>query len=112
MDVIPAKAGVHSQPTSFQISTATGHGIDQLLIHLETEVRQRFSGEGAIITRSRHRNLLIGAKAHLENFSHVSVLELKCEELRLAANLIGKITGKIAVDDILDVVFSQFCIGK
>jgi len=94
------------------ISTKTGEGIDDLLEALESRITERFSGEGAIITRSRHRGLLNQSHGHLQRFFTVQELELKCEELRRAATLIGKITGKITVDDVLDVIFSQFCIGK
>lgn len=94
------------------ISTVTGDGIEPLLKLIEERVCQLFSGEGAVITRNRHRQLLIAAQSHLDRFFVVNELELKCEELRLAAGYIGKITGKIAVDDVLDVIFKEFCIGK
>lgn len=102
----------HKPQHTLDISTKTGEGIDQLLALLETRIREEFSGEGAVITRARHKILLEQAQSHLARFHTVPELELQCEELRLSAALIGKITGKIAVDDVLDVIFSQFCIGK
>jgi tRNA modification GTPase len=110
--IISTKADLQKSAQGMGISTHTGEGIDALLKILEQRIAERFSGEGAIITRSRHRSLLQKAHNHLERFFTVGELELKCEELRLAANFIGKITGKIAVDDVLDVVFREFCIGK
>jgi len=102
----------HAGRNAIRLSTATGEGVEELLKALEGRVSEQFSGSSAMITRSRHRALLADAERHLAQFFHVKELELKCEELRLAANSIGEITGKIAVDDILDVIFSQFCIGK
>ncbi len=107
-DIAPSKA----PHTTMALSTQTGEGIEELLKLLESRIIERFSGEGALITRSRHRGLLQQAHTQCERFFAVNELELKCEELRRAAQFIGKITGKIAVDDVLDVVFSQFCIGK
>ncbi len=107
-DIAPSKP----PHTTIAISTQTGEGIEALLKLLESRIIERFSGEGALITRSRHRGLLQQAYTQCERFFSVDELELKCEELRRAAQFIGKITGKIAVDDVLDVVFSQFCIGK
>lgn len=95
-----------------RLSTATGAGVGDLLAEIERRIAELFSGEGAMITRARHRGLLAEAQQHLANFFHVKEIELKCEELRLAAQSVGKITGKIAVDELLDVIFSQFCIGK
>lgn len=109
---VSTKADLGRIDAMLPVSTASGEGMDALLSQLETRIASEFSGEGAIITRSRHRGLLIKAQSHLERFFAVKELELQCEELRLAAGYIGKITGKIAVDDVLDVVFSQFCIGK
>lgn len=102
----------HTGRNGLHLSTATGDGIDALLKTLEDRIVREFSGEGAIITRSRHRQLLEEAERHLARFYDVKELELKCEELRIAAHSIGRITGSIAVDDILDVVFREFCIGK
>jgi tRNA modification GTPase len=65
-----------------------------------------------LITRARHRESWQRALTHLQRFNTHTPLELMCEELRIAATAIGRITGKIAVDDLLDVIFSRFCIGK
>lgn len=95
------------------LSTKTGEGIGELLSLLKRLISEKFSGAGApLITRNRHRALLSEALTHLERLHLQGPLEIACEELRLAAQAVGKITGKIAVDDVLDVVFRQFCIGK
>ena len=96
-----------------QISLKTGEGLDGLLNILSKKVVEKFGiGESPMITRARHREALIKALAALQNFSLEKPIELAGEDLRYAAYEIGRITGKIDVDDILDVIFSQFCIGK
>ncbi len=95
------------------LSTATGEGLDDLIKLLENSINSGFnSKESPLITRHRHREQLEQALASLRRFSTDLPLELACEELRQAAGAIGKITGKIQVDDVLEVIFKQFCIGK
>ena len=96
-----------------QISVQTGQGIDQLLAKIEQKVKDFFAGNTApFITRNRHRALLQEAELLLSAALIPKPLELSCEELRRASLAIGKITGKIQVDDVLDIIFKQFCIGK
>lgn len=95
------------------ISTKTGQGVDKLLETIEEKVTDFFAGGSAtFITRSRHRLLLLEAEMLLKAALIPKPLELSCEELRRAALAIGKITGKIQVDDVLDIIFREFCIGK
>lgn len=95
------------------VSTRTGQGLEALLHALELRVMEQFSGGPApFITRGRHRQLLGEALKYLDNSLKPLPLELRCEELRLAAGAVGKITGVIQVDDVLDVIFRSFCIGK
>jgi tRNA modification GTPase len=95
------------------ISTKTGEGMEALIVALKEKIAQQMESAAApLITRARHRAALMEALACLQRFKAHDPLELVCEELRLAAQAIGKITGKIWVDDVLDLVFSRFCIGK
>lgn len=95
------------------ISTETGAGMEELIAALKSMIESRMEGVASpLITRARHREALMEAQAALMRFDGHAPLELACEELRLAAAAIGKITGKIWVDDVLDLVFSRFCIGK
>lgn len=97
----------------FSISAKNGQGIEALLAEIEKRIVSFFSGAQApLITRHRHRALLMETKACLEKSLRPAPLELRCEELRLAGQAVGKVTGKIAVDDVLDVIFKSFCIGK
>ena len=95
------------------LSVHTGAGMDAFLAALTATIAARMdSHTPPLITRARHREALSDALASLRRFDASTPLELLCEELRLAARAIGKMTGKIAVDDVLDLVFSRFCIGK
>ncbi len=95
------------------VSAETGEGIEQLITTIRQWLDEKFTAlPSPLITQSRHREALADALAALERFSPELPIEIQCEELRHAAFAIAKITGKIEVDDILDLVFSSFCIGK
>lgn len=111
-DLLPVPAAEQRAGVLY-ISAKTGQGVEALLNTLENRISSLFSsGLSSIITRNRHRRLLESALYNLEQFSLDKPLELACETLRASAQDIGRITGKIAVDDVLDVVFKSFCIGK
>ncbi|MGE3714722.1 MAG: tRNA uridine-5-carboxymethylaminomethyl(34) synthesis GTPase MnmE [Alphaproteobacteria bacterium] len=94
------------------VSSITGQGTDGLLAAITKTISKTVgAGQPAIITRARHRQMLEQARGHLNAWNTRLPLELACEELRQAAVAIGKITGKIQVDELLDVIFKQFCIG-
>ena len=98
---------------SISVSVKTGEGMNGLVKVMENSIISFFSSHAApVITRNRHRALLQDTLTHLNRFKTGDSLELACEELRLAAQSVGKITGKIEVDELLDVIFRQFCIGK
>lgn len=98
---------------SLTLSTATGDGMDTLVAAMRHRVETLMESVPApLITRARHREALREAYGLLQHWHMDKPLELACEELRAAAVSLGKITGKIWVDDILDLVFSRFCIGK
>lgn len=114
-DLIPnPQSPIPSLPfPAYPISTYTGAGLDTLIVALtEKIVLKMETAASPLITRARHREAISEALACLQKFDLNQPIELACEELRLAARAIGKITGKIAVDDVLDLVFSRFCIGK
>ena len=107
-----------------EISCVTQEGIDGFLDALTKSVVSRttqgndFSdGEGALITRARHRRHVEAASEALERFEFLSkqgtmAVDMAAEELRLAASELGRITGAVDVEDVLDVLFNDFCIGK
>ena len=96
------------------ISASKGAGIDRLLARLEAHSRQFFGQESGLITRERHRAHLLAAQSALARALAESPgrEEIVAEELRLASRALGRLTGKIDVEDILDAIFRDFCIGK
>lgn len=101
------------KPDSLTVSAHTGEGMETLLATLTEIIHSRYEGRGStLITRQRHRSALERCHGHLARFTPGAPLELNGEELRMAARSLATITGNITVDDILDVVFSSFCIGK
>jgi len=112
--IVYTKSDLQKAPmNSLSVSTKTGDGIEALIAAIKTRVIDAMGvAPSPLITRSRHRDALLRASDALNRFSTDQPLELQCEELRIAATAIGKITGKIEVDDLLDVIFSRFCIGK
>jgi tRNA modification GTPase len=103
-----------SQQDSLLISARTGAGIDELLKRLSKEA-ERFAGEPALVTRERQRVALREAAERISSalmLTKTGQEELFAEELRLAARSLGRITGRVDVEDVLDKIFSSFCIGK
>ncbi|MEQ9609528.1 MAG: tRNA uridine-5-carboxymethylaminomethyl(34) synthesis GTPase MnmE [Kiloniellaceae bacterium] len=96
------------------ISAKEGTGLDRVLVRLVERAEHSFGGaeEGAGITRLRHRRALEACREALERARTAPLPELTAEELRLAVRALGRITGKVDVEDLLDIVFSEFCIGK
>lgn len=100
------------------ISVRMNTGMNTLLDLLEKEVVARIGLTGsATLTRARHREALTDCIAALDRFlrgseRHNTSAELAAEDVRLAARALGRITGRIDVEDLLDVIFRDFCIGK
>jgi tRNA modification GTPase len=97
------------------ISAKTGQGLERLIEALE-EVAALATEGGAsspLMTRARHRAELEGACAALKRFGDPALSpELKAEELRIAARHLGRLTGRIDVEEVLGAIFAEFCIGK
>ena len=80
---------------------------------LEDHVRRLAGADGSVVlTRARHRMALAEAAGHLSQALLVELAELRGEELRLAMLALGRVTGAVSVEEVLDSVFGQFCIGK
>jgi len=100
-----------------KISALTGEGVDHLVGVLTEKVEALFgASENPVITRARHREGLVDCVEALERarMGLVSGLDpaLVAEDLRIAMRALGRITGRVDVEDLLDVVFRDFCIGK
>lgn len=97
----------------YAISVETGAGIDAFLEGLEKIVRDRIGLAGQpALTRARHREALEDCLEALRRSLDAPLPELAAEDLRLAVRALGRITGRVDVEDLLDVIFRDFCIGK
>ena len=95
------------------VSCLTGAGIDALLETLTEEIARRYPTGGApALTRARHRQAVVECRQALARASAGPADERLAEELRLAAHALGRITGRVDVEAVLDLVFRDFCIGK
>jgi tRNA modification GTPase len=97
---------------AFPISALTGGGVDALLTALGERVAQSYRNEAPVLTRARHRQTLEEAVSALRRSLAAPLPELRAEDLRLALRSLGRITGTVDVEDLLDVIFRDFCIGK
>ena len=108
-------AAVPASGFDLLVSAKTGAGISELLAMLaETAHAAAAIAEGSVIpARLRHVVLLKEASAALRQAAETSAgLELRAEELRRAGEMFGRIAGTVDVDEVLGVIFSEFCIGK
>lgn len=94
------------------ISAKTGQGMDDLLKALIQEIGENKSAATPPLTRARHRAAIIEAETSIRRSLTASLPELAAEDIRVAARALGRITGSIDVEDVLDTIFSKFCIGK
>jgi tRNA modification GTPase len=96
------------------VSAKTGQGVGDLLDSLTKIIAQDIDSKGdyIVLTRARHRHALEQATVALERALAASDSELVAEDLRLALRWLGRITGRVDIEELLDVVFRDFCIGK
>ena len=99
--------------SGLNISVRTGEGLDALVGEIAAAVRERTAGDvPASAVRARHARALGEACAALERFVAAGQADLAAEDLRLAVRALGRVTGRVDVEDLLDTVFRDFCIGK
>jgi len=98
---------------ALEISVKSGDGIDLLVESLAKRIEDLIGlQETPALTRERHRVALVEAQDALSRALLAHMPELVAEDLRLAIRALGRITGRVDVEDLLDVVFNDFCIGK
>jgi tRNA modification GTPase len=99
----------------FILSATTGEGFDALFAQLTRHAAQYFGTEPALVSRERHRKALKSSHESLGRALAEGVRgreDIIAEELRLAASALARLTGRVDVEDVLDVIFRDFCIGK
>ena len=110
------KSNRNESKFTLSISALTGVGMEALTVALSSYAKTYFAAtESAVITRARHRHALeetVAALGRALARDHSTGEELIAEELRSAATTLGRLTGRVDVEDILDVIFRDFCIGK
>ena len=102
--------------SAINISAKSGEGIDNLLEVISSKVKQNFVKQSTTVpTKTRY---ILGVQKTVQsllnakNVNLISQTELIVEELRLATNEIGRLTGAVDVEEYLEVIFRDFCIGK
>lgn len=107
-DIYPAASG------RLAISGKTGLGLDQLFLEILERAKSRLGdGSNALLTRQRHRGLIEDAEACLSSALQTGKpLEIAADDLRAAGRALGRVVGAVDVEDVLDSIFAQFCIGK
>ena len=111
--VAVTKADLHAEGT---LSVVSGSGLDELVGQVSKELSERAANAGVAI-RERHRQAMLGAITALESANDriktsPELAELSAEDLRVAARSLDSLVGRVDVEDLLDEIFSSFCIGK
>lgn len=118
MDLLssPSLREGRGQGERLSISTKTGAGVDEMIRLIAKRAADAIGTEttAPVVARARHRQNLDAAVTSLGDFLNGSPddLELRAEDVRRAAHALGRITGRVDVEDVLGEIFSRFCIGK
>jgi tRNA modification GTPase len=107
--------GLHQPIAEVALSVQSGNGVDSLLHEIKAALEDKMpKASSRAITHQRHRHHVARASECLRQYrdNAMAPIEIRCEYLRLAAVECARITGHIDVEDLLDVIFSSFCIGK
>ena len=106
--------GFRADEDCLSLSVKTGDGVDAFLATLTDKIRALYSvsRETPSLTRARHRSALEECVQNIDTALEGSSPELIAEDVRMAARALGRITGRVDVEDLLDVIFRDFCIGK
>lgn len=115
VDLLEGGAALTLPDDMVPLSVVTGAGLGDLIARLTVIARERIGHHAEpALTQVRHRQLLEACRDNLAAFlvGSVDEVELRAEDLRCAADALGRITGRIDVEDVLDHIFGRFCIGK
>lgn len=111
---LPAGCQPHGSEVAISLSAKTGAGVNELRAWLLHVAGWQPGAEGVFMARERHLAALREADDHLSAAAekHLQAYELFAEDLRVAQDCLGRITGAVTADDLLGQIFSRFCIGK
>jgi len=115
IDLFPSSAAPELPDDIAAISVKTGAGLGDLVQRLGVIARERIGHHAEpALTQVRHRRLVEGCRDGLQAFLQGAAedAELRAEDLRRSADALGRITGRVDVEDVLDHIFGRFCIGK
>lgn len=115
VDLTSGDGTAQTSPDAIFVSALTGHGLDVLQLRLTEYVRSSVGqSTGPALSQTRHRTLVAECARSLSQFlsGDEGDVELRAEDLRLALHALGRIVGRVDVEEILDNVFGRFCIGK
>jgi tRNA modification GTPase len=104
--------GVFKDKDYYNISSKTNFGIKDLLKKIKETVSEKTSNENTFISRERHIKCLITTINHLEMSKKEKTTDLCAEDIRLALKTLSSLFGNVDIEDILGIIFSDFCIGK
>jgi tRNA modification GTPase len=110
IDLVPDRGCLPSG--ALAVSALTGEGLPQLIETLAARIAGHYDIAAPLLTRARHREALETAAAAVQRSLAAGLPELRAEDLRLAWRSLGRITGRADVEDLLDVIFADFCLGK
>jgi tRNA modification GTPase len=112
-DLVDSDSKQHSS-ADIAISVRSGAGLERLIGLIGARLDLARPMPSQLITRTRQRDGVARSLNHLRELaeSRGAAVEVKAELLRSAADALGRVTGKVDVEDLLDVIFSEFCIGK
>ena len=103
----------------FLVSAVTGEGVDNLIDGIAKFASESFRAEAVLVTRARHRQMLQEAFAALAGALALDQAhgaegreEVIAEQIRMATRALERLTGRVDVEDVLDVIFREFCVGK
>ena len=96
----------------YNISSKTGFGVDRLLKIINKKISPKTMKEEGYISRERHLRCIEKVNMHLKNAKKDKNIDLIAEDIRISIKELGNLFGNVDIEDILDIIFSDFCIGK
>jgi tRNA modification GTPase len=114
LDLVDSDSKPAASSADIAISVRSGAGLDGLVRLIGEKLDLARPMPGDLITRARQRDGVSNALGYLRELGQAggAAVEVKAEMMRSAADSLGRVTGKVDVEDLLDVIFSEFCIGK